>query len=248
MPISKKGIESIPEQTVFQSILHNDLFKNPHSVKGFSVEDVGAGNNLHHLTGSKDVVHREFIPKKHFGILFETFILAEAEDGLYIIDQHTAHERIRYEEILNQLKKRGSLPQPLLSPIRLELSLGEAEEIIERVEEYAKVGIILESMGGGTILVRETPVLLESGSEKEVILEFLNRTQANPEERELYDILAKSIACQSAIKKGDFVSDHILGEILNRLSYCENPSRCPHGRPTLIKLTRNDLEKMFHRK
>ncbi len=248
MPLSKKGIEPVPEQTVFQSILHNDLFKNPHSVKGFSVEDVGAGNNLHLLTGSNEVVHREFIPKKHFGILFETFILAEAEDGLYIIDQHTAHERIRYEEILNQLKRRGSVPQPLLSPIRLELSLGEAEEIIERLEEYAKVGILLESMGGGTILVRETPVLLESGSEKEVILEFLNRTQANPEERELYDILAKSIACRSAIKKGDFVSDHILGELLNRLSYCENPSRCPHGRPTLIKLTRNDLEKMFHRK
>jgi DNA mismatch repair protein MutL len=96
-PQPKRSFETIPDQTVFQSILHNDLFKSPHSVKGFSVEDVGAGNNLHHLTGSKEVVHREFIPKKHFGILFETFILAEAEDGLYIIDQHTAHERIRYE-------------------------------------------------------------------------------------------------------------------------------------------------------
>ena len=60
--------------------------------------------------------------------------------------------------------------------------------------------------------------------------------------------MAKCVACRSAIKKGDHMSDHILGEILNRLSYCENPSRCPHGRPTLIKLTRDDLEKMFHRK
>jgi DNA mismatch repair protein MutL len=237
-----------PERTSFQSILHDELFKNPSSIKGFSVENVGAGSNLGELTNNQKTVHREFIPKKHFGILFETFILAEAEDGLYIIDQHTAHERIRYEEILNSLKRTGYVSQPLLSPIRIDLSIQEAEEIIERKSEYEKVGIFLDSLGDGTILIREAPVFIEPGTEKEVILDFLNRTGNHSDERELYDLMAKCVACRSAIKKGDQVSDHILGELLNRLSYCENPSRCPHGRPTLIKLSRNDLEKMFHRK
>lgn len=248
IPIGKKISETPTEQSVFQNILHNDLFKNPHSVQGFSIENIGAGTNLQQLTGSENVVHRDFIPKKHFGIIFETFILAEAEDGLYIIDQHTAHERIRYEEILNGLKNRGSVPQALLSPIRLDLSPGEVEEILERSDEYLKVGFIFESMGGATLLIREVPPFLEAGTEKEVVMDFLNRTRSPSDERELYDLLAKCIACRSAIKKGDHVSDHILGELLNRLSYCENPSRCPHGRPTLIKLTRSDLEKMFHRK
>ncbi len=235
------------ESKPVQEILHNDLYKEVPEQNSFSVEGIGAGANLHQLT-AKPEMKREFIPKKHFGIIFETFILAEAEDGIYIIDQHTAHERIRYEEVLNKLKNKN-LTQQLLTPIRIDLSVSDAEEILERKEEYAKVGITLDDLGGGTILVREIPVFLDPGKEKETILDFLNRTKGEKVlEKELYDLMAKCVACRSAIKKGDHMSDHILGEILNRLSYCENPSRCPHGRPTLIKLTRDDLEKMFHRK
>ncbi|MBK8393939.1 MAG: DNA mismatch repair endonuclease MutL [Leptospiraceae bacterium] len=235
------------ESKPVQEILHNDLYKEAPEQTSFSIEKVGAGTNLQQLTTNQQS-RREFIPKKHFGIIFETFILAEAEDGIYIIDQHTAHERIRYEEVINQLRNKN-LTQQLLTPIRIDLSLGDAEEILERKQEYAKVGITLDDLGGGTILVREIPVFLDPGKEKETILDFLNRTKGEKVlEKELYDLMAKCVACRSAIKKGDHMSDHILGEILNRLSYCENPSRCPHGRPTLIKLTRDDLEKMFHRK
>ncbi len=235
------------ESKPVQEILHNDLYKEVPEQNSFSVEGIGAGASLHQLS-TKLESKREFIPKKHFGIIFETFILAEAEDGIYIIDQHTAHERIRYEEVLNKLKNKN-LTQQLLTPIRIDLSVADAEEILERKEEYAKVGITLDDLGSGTILVREIPVFLDPGKEKETILDFLNRTKGEKVlEKELYDLMAKCVACRSAIKKGDHMSDHILGEIVNRLSYCENPSRCPHGRPTLIKLTRDDLEKMFHRK
>lgn len=235
-------------KSVFQQILHDDIFKDPTPVKSFPLESVGPGVHMEELRDEKKIeVHREFIPKKHYGILFGTFILAEAEDGLYIIDQHTAHERIRYEEVLNRFRKSETLSQPLLSPIRLELSIQEAEEIIEKNDEYRKVGILLDSLGGGTILIREVPGFIEPGTEREVVQDFLNKSLED-NSTPLYDILAKCIACRSAIKKNDFLSDHLLGEILNRLSYCENPSRCPHGRPTLVKLSRDDLEKMFHRK
>ena len=237
----KANSSILDEKPLLQNFIHNDV----HTIKPFDLNNAGAGTKLEDLTDSVEI-HRTFIPKKHYGIIFGTFILAEAEDGLYIIDQHTAHERIRYEEVLRAFKKKN-LSQKLLTPIRLEFSIQDAEELLEKAEQYKRVGIIIDSLGEGTIVVREVPSFIEAGTEKEIVLDFLNRTKSI-EEPELYDTLAKSIACRSAIKKNDFVSDHLLGEVLNRLSYCENPSRCPHGRPTLIKLTKDDLERMFHRK
>lgn len=215
--------------------------------EGFSLEGVGAGTNLELLTDVAKT-HKEFVPKKHFGILFETFILAEAEDGLYIIDQHTAHERIRYEEVLRDLKNKAYKVQSLLTPIRWELTKEEAEEILSERELFESFGVLLESFSGGTILIREVPNFIEPGSEIPILLDFWERKkEGNLEGLPLYDEMAKCVACRSAIKKGDQVSDPILGELLVRLSYCENPSLCPHGRPTLIKLTKKELETMFHR-
>ncbi len=227
-------------------IAFGDSFQpKPVLQKGFELENVGHGRYEENFSVEKK--RTEFIPKRHFGLLFDTFILAEGHDGLYIIDQHTAHERIRYEEILRKFTENIST-QSLLTPIRLDLSIIEAEEVVEKGAELESVGFRLDDLGGGTVLVREVPDFIDSGSEKEIILDFLNKTKDLSEEKQLFDELAKSIACRHAIKKGDQLSDHLIGEILNRLSYCENPSRCPHGRPTLVKLTRDDLERMFHRK
>lgn len=240
--------QSTEPRSTFQEILHDTLYQIPTQQSGFSLDQVGAGTRLDGLTDSP-IKSREFVPKKHFGILFETFILAEAEDGLYIIDQHTAHERIRYEEVLREMRNLQGKSQPLLAPLRLDFSKAEVEEILDKAIDFLKIGIVLESFGEDSILVRETPPFLDPGSEREVIIDFLDRIkESSSQEKELYDLMAKCVACRSAIKKGDHVSDHILGELLNRLSYCENPSRCPHGRPTLVKLTRFDLEKMFHRR
>ncbi|TGN11744.1 DNA mismatch repair endonuclease MutL [Leptospira ilyithenensis] len=211
----------------------------------YSLEGVEPGINLFQLSDNPKK-HHSFVPKKHYGIIFETFILAEAEDGLYIIDQHTAHERIRYEEVLRDLKQKAYKAQPLLTPIRIEMTKEEAEDALKHSESLEKLGILLEPFSGGTILVREVPSYIDPGKEQETILDFFER-KADKDESELYDEMAKCVACRSAVKKGDQISDQIIAELLQRLSYCENPSLCPHGRPTLIKLTRYDLEKMFHR-
>jgi DNA mismatch repair protein MutL len=213
----------------------------------FSLAGIAPGINLD-LLGDAPTKHHSFVPKKHYGIIFETFILAEAEDGLYIIDQHTAHERIRYEEVLRDLKAKAYKSQPLLTPIRIEMLREEAEETLRATEDLAEIGISIEPFSGGTILVREVPSYIDPGKEQETILDFLERRKTKHlEVKEMFDEMAKCVACRSAIKKGDMVSDHIIAELLQRLSYCENPSLCPHGRPTLIKLSRQDLEKMFHR-
>ncbi len=236
------------QKPVFQEILHDTLYELPNKTEGFLLEQVGAGTHLEELTDTKQK-SREFVPKKHFGIIFETFILAEAEDGLYIIDQHTAHERIRYEEILRKMKSQETKSQILLTPLRLHFSKIEVEEILEYQDFFLSIGFVLEDFGEDSIVIRETPAYLEPGTEREVIVDFLGRLKDKlASQQDLYDLMAKCIACRSAIKKGDQISAPILAELLNRLSYCENPSRCPHGRPTLVKLTREDLEKMFHRR
>ncbi|EMN50725.1 DNA mismatch repair protein MutL [Leptospira interrogans str. L1207] len=229
-------------------LLGRELFSGVSKQEGFELDRMGPGVSLSELTDER-VKHSSFVPKKHFGVLFETFILAEAEDGFYIIDQHTAHERIRYEEVLRKLEKRNYGIQPLLTSIRIDVSKQEQEDILNRKKEYEEVGIFLDPLGEDSIVLREIPAYMEPGQEKEIVLDFLNRTEGKEtSEPELYDLMAKCVACRSAIKKGDQLSDPILAEILNRLSYCENPSRCPHGRPTLVKLSRDDLERMFHRK
>lgn len=231
-----------------QQLLGSSLYEEVKHSPSFPVEAVGPGSRLEDLTDIP-IKHSEFIPKKHFGLLFETFILAEGEDGFYIIDQHTAHERIRYEEVLRKLKRKNYGIQPLLTPIRIPVSKQEAEDIKDRLGEYQEVGLKLDSLGEDTMVLREVPGYFLPGHEKEIVLDFLNRTGGKEvPEPELYDLMAKCVACRSAVKKGDQLSDHLIAEMLNRLSYCENPSRCPHGRPTLVKLTREDLERMFHRR
>ncbi len=215
--------------------------------QNFSLSGISPGVNLS-LLGDNLTKHHSFVPKKHYGIIFETFILAEAEDGLYIIDQHTAHERIRYEEVLRDLKSKAYKVQGLLTPIRIEMTKEEAEETLLSANDLSEIGIMIEAFSGGTLLIREVPSFIEPGKEKETILDFLERKKSKHlETKEMFDEMAKCVACRSAIKKGDLVSDHLIAELLQRLSFCENPSLCPHGRPTLIKLSRQDLEKMFHR-
>lgn len=233
---------------LFQDILHRNIFPEAGKREGFSLDQVGPGIRLGDLT-DEPRKHPEFLPKRHFGTIFETFLLAEAEDGLYIIDQHTAHERIRYEEVVNRLKKGSFGIQPLLTPIRLDFSREEAQEIMERSDELESLGIRVEEFGEGSLIVREVPAYLEAGTEKEVILDYLeNVLLLGKALSEPFEEMAKMVACRSSLRKGSQVSDTILAELLNRLSYTENPARCPHGRPTLVKLTRDDLEKMFHRK
>lgn len=234
--------ENIP-QSNFQQILHQDIFPSPLMSEGYNVENTGAGIEFAAMTANAS--RREFIPKKHFGLLFRTYIIAEAEDGLYIIDQHTAHERIRYEEILKVLRKKNYNVQPLLTPIKIDLSKDDCKDLLALKVELTEAGILIEEFGEGSLVIREIPNYIDPGREKEIILDFFERIKT--ERVEIFDEMAKSVACRTAIKKGDYLSDHILAEILNRLSYCENPSRCPHGRPTLIKITKEDLDKMFYR-
>jgi DNA mismatch repair protein MutL len=227
--------------------LFQSFFGEISKSKETQLAESSAGLKIDDLVSNPDSPPQNLRLIKHFGVIFETFILAYGVDGFYIIDQHAAHERIRYEEILNHFRKQNLGSQKLLTPLSLNLSESESGFILSHEKDLGSLGFLLEEFGKNSWILREVPHYIESGREIETLLDYLNRMENLPNP-EPFDTLAKCIACSKAIKKGDLLSDEIISETLNRLSHCEEPTRCPHGRPTLVRLTQIDLEKLFHRK
>ncbi|OPY63532.1 MAG: DNA mismatch repair protein MutL [Pelotomaculum sp. PtaU1.Bin065] len=180
--------------------------------------------------------------------LLPTYILAGGEDGLYIIDQHAAHERVLYEECL---AGQGNYPsQLLLVPETLELEYGETSIIVELLPRFSEAGFVIEHFGGKTFLLRGAPFYLPAGRGKELFLDmvdFLKEKGFVPEQAEFLKRLASSIACKGAIKAGEKMPFSAMEALLERLARAENPFTCPHGRPTIIHLSNRDLETRFKR-
>ncbi|OPY58038.1 MAG: DNA mismatch repair protein MutL [Pelotomaculum sp. PtaU1.Bin035] len=176
-----------------------------------------------------------------------TYILAGGEDGLYIIDQHAAHERVLYEEYL---AGKGKCSQCLLIPVTLELECGETPVLSELVLWFTDAGFIIEHFGGNTFLLRGAPSYLPAGMEKELFLDmvdYFKEKGSAPGRVEFFERMASSIACRGAVKAGEKMSASAMEALLQRLAQAENPYTCPHGRPTIIHLSSRDLETRFKR-
>ncbi|BAF59523.1 DNA mismatch repair enzyme [Pelotomaculum thermopropionicum SI] len=176
------------------------------------------------------------------------YILAGGEDGLYIVDQHAAHERIIYEEILSSGRTRPS--QYLLVPVMLELDYREASILIERIIWFTDAGFVIEHFGGNTFLLRGVPFELPAGQEREIILDLLDYFESKGTGAGMTDFFkwaAASIACRSAVRAGEKLSLPSMNALLQRLSGTASPYTCPHGRPVVIKLSFRELELRFRR-
>lgn len=200
-------------------------------------------------TGAADAGSRAraFLPRRHFGVIFGAYILAEGDDGLYIIDQHTAHERINYEKMRSKMEALRSQRQPLLHPFTIDCLPDELRSILERRAELLESGFLIEEFGPRSYIVREIPGYLEPGGEQDVIVHLIHRILEGETGVRLYDEYAAMKACKASIKRNDYVSGPVLSDILKELAACENPSRCPHGRPTMIKITPDELDRLFYR-
>jgi len=196
------------------------------------------------------VVNTQFLPPlRVIGQLTQTFILAEGEEGLYIIDQHVAHERVLFERLLEEVERGGLASQVLLAPRTLELTLLEEELLIQHIVPLSDLGLVIEHFGPRTYLVRAVPSVV-----KEDPAEFLMALIQCLEEKgnkygpsEIRREVLVTASCKGAIKAGDKLSDEAINHLLNDLSKCVNPMTCPHGRPIIYKITHNDLLKAFRR-
>jgi len=193
---------------------------------------------------------RPFPELSWIGQLHGTYILAQGEDGLYLIDQHAAHERINYEYYLRKFAEPPKLSQALLVPITLEFTPGEAEIVRTRLDAFAAAGVELEPFGPNAFLVRACPEWLPPGREREIIEEMAEWILAEKKAIDIGKLREKAAmmtACKASIRANDRMTREEGEALIARLAACEQPYTCPHGRPIVVHIPTYQLEKMFKR-
>ena len=186
---------------------------------------------------------------EYIGQYFGTYLLFQNEEGLFLVDQHAAQERINYEYYLKVLANPPKESTPLLFPYNIDLKKEEFIIIQNHINELENVGLILEPSGINSFFIREIPVWIKAQN-PEVMIEkiiyfLLERNEFNI--LQLRDSLAKQMACKASIKANEYVSREGVTTLMKDLDLCENPYNCPHGRPVFVKITNYEIEKMFKR-
>ena len=190
------------------------------------------------------------VEHKIIGQLFDTYWLVEFQDQLYIIDQHAAHERVLYEKTLQGMKTREFTSQYLSPPIILNLSMQEEEVLKEHLDTFANIGFEIEAFGGDSYAVRAIPDNLFGIAKKELLIEMLDSLVEGISSSIAPDMIAEKVAsmtCKAAVKGNSRLSYKEVEELIKELLKLDNPYHCPHGRPTIIAMTKQELEKKFKR-
>jgi DNA mismatch repair protein MutL len=173
------------------------------------------------------------------------YIIAEGPDGLYVIDQHAAHERIMYEQLSAQKANRAIQVQGMLEPYSFEVTPRQDEVLQSGAADLADFGFTIEHFGERSYLVRAIPAVLKDGDWLETLREILDGQQQKTADRA--DDIIKSLACHSAVRAGKILTDDEMRELIRQLEQCNLPNTCPHGRPTMLQLTIGQMEKEFGR-
>ena len=195
-------------------------------------------------------VKKERIKKMYpVGLVHGTYIIAENEDGMYIIDQHAANERVNYEYYLREMSNPKPITIDLLVPITLEFASNEYIILKEHFDILDQLGIGYEEFGFQTLLIRSVPVWLSKSNIEVALRKIFDIITVREDFRldRYLDHIAATVACKASIKANDHIELSSMEVLLERLRSCENPFTCPHGRPTIITYSKYDLEKLFKR-
>ncbi|MEM6650414.1 MAG: DNA mismatch repair endonuclease MutL, partial [Pseudomonadota bacterium] len=183
--------------------------------------------------------------------LHETYIVAQTPDGMVIVDQHAAHERLVYEEMKTHLEKGNSPTQALLIPEVIELPQEEAEILLTRADEFAELGLVLEAFGDGAVLVREVPGLFGQGDVqglvKDLAADLVTLDQGLALKERLGEICG-NMACRGSIRAGRRLTAEEMNHLLRQMEATPHSGQCNHGRPTYVELKLADIEKLFGRR
>lgn len=182
------------------------------------------------------------------GYVFDTYIIMQSKDSLYIFDQHAAHERVFYERFMQGYKNSSHLPQPVLTPFTLSVSAGVYFADRGWLEDMKSFGYDIEDFGDRTFIVRGIPAYMSAEEAESFARSYLDAV--GEESGYNSTVVDKLImrSCKSAVKAHDRLSEMEIKDLMDKLSKCDNPYSCPHGRPTFIKMTTYDIERSFRRK
>lgn len=182
------------------------------------------------------------------GYVFDTYIIMQSSDTLYIFDQHAAHERIFYEKFMAEYNSKEHIPQPILASFTINVGADIYSMDREWLDDLRSMGYDIEDFGSGSFIVRGIPEYMSASEARgfaEGYIEGLGENAGG--NRTVIDKLILR-SCKSAVKAHDRLSDAEIKELIDKLSHCDNPYACPHGRPTFIKLTNYEIERSFRRK
>jgi DNA mismatch repair protein MutL len=199
-------------------------------------------------------IQSQFTEKKpalrHIGRIFELYILAQENENLFIVDQHAAQEKILYEKFRRTVDGRKPEIQNLLIPVNIELSVKEFDILFGLREHLLQIGFELEEFGKNSFALKSVPAIIGEAAVINIITEIIRKKKVgeiSESSATLLDDIIKT-ACKTAIKSGDKLSETEAIKLLEELFECENPYTCPHGRPTIIKITKDELDRKFLRK
>ena len=181
------------------------------------------------------------------GYVFDTYIIMQGKDCLYIFDQHAAHERIFYERFMEGYRNSSHIPQPVLTAFTINVSADVYLNEREHLDELAAMGFDIEDFGENTFIVRGIPEFMTLDEADGFLRGWLTDTHEHSGNSAVRDKLIMK-SCKSAVKANDSLSELEINDLIKKLSGCVNPFSCPHGRPTFIKVTRYDIERSFRRK
>ncbi len=234
----ESGCLNIKENAESKSLIIND--------------NIGKNETFEYPAAAKDEVREEkrhLAEARYIGQAFSTFIILQHDNELLIIDQHAAHERILYEKLLKKYREKEPIAQFLLTPVVIELTNREMEIARENEQFFSSIGFIFEEFGNNSLILRAVPVIIDNTDLKNAFLETLDRLISDSEEDSAgkADDALYSMACKAAIKANRNLDQREIKNLVDELCELENPYSCPHGRPTIIRLSRHELEKMFKR-
>ncbi|RSL36938.1 DNA mismatch repair endonuclease MutL [Enterococcus durans] len=237
--------QEVPSQDVAETVYEEELALHPEFELG--KKDRGLEQAIQKLETEKAT--QRFPQLEYFGQMHGTYLFAQSKEGLYIIDQHAAQERIKYEYFREKIGEVTDDLQELLVPFVLDYPNSDALKLKEQKPVLEEVGIYLEEFGQNSFIVRAHPTWYPNGEEEAIIREMIDMllSTGTVSVKKFREATAIMMSCKRSIKANHYLNEAQARVLLNDLAQCENPFNCPHGRPVLIHFTNSDMERMFKR-
>jgi DNA mismatch repair protein MutL len=184
------------------------------------------------------------------GQVHENYIIAQTQDGMVIVDQHAAHERLVYEKLKRQMAENGVAAQALLIPEIVDLSEGDCARLLAVAEDLSRFGLSIEPFGGGSVAVRETPAILGEVNARAMVLDILDELDDLGESQLVQakiEAILSRVACHGSIRSGRRMRGEEMNALLREMEATPHSGQCNHGRPTYVELKLADIERLFGR-
>ena len=242
-----------PEPREGQTVRYGTSVEGPRTESGGSIGGVREPG-FEYGTESRDS-QAKFLSQQHrdehrlIGQLFETYWIVEFRDHMYIIDQHAAHEKVMFERLMARYRAKQAASQMLSPSILISLTMAEEDQLREHMDLFRQIGFEIEHFGGRDYAISAVPVDLYGLTETEFFREMLDSLSADAGKQSIETISARvaGMACKAAVKGNTRLSTQEARELIAELLTLDNPYNCPHGRPTILSMSRTEIEKKFHR-